>query len=179
MSRQNRKHNAYYQYMEPFFEKGNDAEIQLAKKQYRKQYKAKWRKEHRKKNSEVTTNWNNEEYSVLKTEAKKHKLSITRFIKVSSLGYINNRYIPLHREEINKILQLIGLAYNQIVEMAEEEKIKQQTEKELTEKISQFEHEIRIQLFSPKTIWHIIKEALTETPQLKDNLITYIQTSEG
>ena len=84
MSRQNRKHNAYYQYMEPFFEKGNDAEIQRAKKQYRKQYKAKWRKEHRKKNSEITTTWNNEEYSVLKTEAKKHKLSINVPMRIVS-----------------------------------------------------------------------------------------------
>ena len=92
--------------MEPFFEKGNTEQIRLAKITYRRMYKANWRKAHRKVNKEINTVWNKEEYRLLKAEAKKHRLSVTTFIKVATVAYRDMRYIPLHLQEINKLFGL-------------------------------------------------------------------------
>ena len=176
MKRRSKKYSAYYTYMEPFFEKGKQEDIRQAKLVYRRIYKANWRKEHRKVIKEITTGWNKDEYSIIKTEAKKHKIGITRFIKQATVAYINRRYIPLHKQEINKILQLVALTYNNIEEMGQEERLNVDATKTVKEAINRLEQNVRIVIFSPKTIWQILTETLTETPQLKKDLIPFIES---
>ena len=162
--------------MEPFFEKGNDTEIRQAKLEWRRMYKAQWRKEHRRKCKEITASWDNDEYRMLKAEAKRHKLSITMFIKQATIGYVDKRYIPLQRQEVTKILQLLALTFNVIDELGQEEQLNYETAKELKNEITRLEQSIRVVLFSPKTIWQILTEALMETPQMKADIILFIQS---
>lgn len=161
--------------MEPFFERGIKAEIIEAKKEYRRMYKAAWRKAHRKAHKEITTAWDKPEYDELKIESKKHRLSITRFIKKATQGYIDQRYIPLHQEETQKIIQLLALTLNQIDELCEDGKISNQVSILIEEKVSRLEQDIRITLYSPKTIWHICAEWLREKPKIKSQLISFIE----
>lgn len=162
--------------MEPFLEKGNEVEISQARADYRRKYKADWRRNRRKQVKEITTVWNDEEFKILQTEVKRHKGSNSRFIKQATIAYINKQYLPVHKAEINKVIQLIALVYNSIEEMKEEEKITHGESKRLKEQIDQLEHDIRVLLFSPKPIWQVISETLTEKPMIKSKLISFIES---
>ena len=162
--------------MEPYFQRGNEAEIFLAKKEYRRLYKRQWRNEFRAANKELTISLNKEELKEVKNEAGKHKFAITQFIKQAVFGYINKRYIPINKNEINKILQLVALSYNCIEELKEEHKVNNEIAAVLQETINHLDHELHVILNSPNTLWHILSNTLTEYPYIKQELILYLES---
>jgi hypothetical protein len=162
--------------MQPYFERGNEAEIAMAKLLYRRQYKAAWRKTHRKIVKEITIAWNKEEYAELKEAAKAHKESITKYIKRATVGYMNKTYVVPNNDTIHKTLVTVTLCYNRLEELLEEEKLPSQTEKELKQTLEALEKEIRISLLSPKTIEQSIQDCLIQDPNKSNHLLTYIQT---
>lgn len=161
--------------MAPYFESGDPSLIKQAKERYRRMYKAMWRKTSRRETKAVTVQWSKEEYRMLKHEAERHNRSITRFVKEATIGYINNRYVPLHRDEIQRLLQLIGMTYNRIEEVAEDRGIAIVPERELKEVFSQLEQSIRIVIYSPKTVWQILDKVLSDTPEVAGELLSYIK----
>lgn len=176
MKERGKKYSAYYQYLKPFLENGNDDAIKKAKKDYRRKYKAEWRKQNRKINKELTIPWTKNEKTILSAESKRHKLSNTRFIKKAVMAYIDKRYIVPNQNEVNKMLQLIALTYNSIEEMQNEDIFSQVTAKNLQNKIDQLERDIRIAIFSPKTIEQVITEVIKARPTVKQQLIQFIET---
>lgn len=164
--------------MEPFFERGDKDEISQAKIIYRRKYKTTWRKEQRKTHKAITTMWNKEEYEMLGSEARHHKLPIARYAKQAVIAYGNKRYIPLHQKEVNKLLQLLAMAYNIVADM-EESNIEQNDVTIKTLKIiEQLEKDIRIAVFSPKTIWQILTEFLSSTSCMKTEIIQFLQSQQ-
>jgi hypothetical protein len=162
--------------MQPYFERGNEAEIAIAKLLYRRQYKATWRKAHRKTVKEITLQWNKEEYAELKESAKTHKESITKFIKRATVGYMNKTYVVPNIETIHKTLVTLTLCYSRLEELLEEEKLPNQIEKELKQTLEALEREIRITILSPKTIEQVIETCLIQNPTKQNQLVTYIQS---
>jgi hypothetical protein len=165
----------YYTYMAPFFETGNDLLIKQAKERYRRMYKALWRKTNRRIIHEVTVSLTKEEYIQLQKEAKRHERGIAPFVKSATMGYINTRYVPLSKEDTTKVLQSLALTQNRIEEIAEERGIGFSPERELKEVLHQLEHQVRVALYSPKTIWQILERVLYDTPELRDELLLYIK----
>jgi hypothetical protein len=162
--------------MAPFLETGDGKTIDNAKTEYRKKYKAEWRKTKRRQIKEITTAWEKEEYKSLKEEAIRHKESITRFIKKATVGYMNKRYVTPNEMQVTKVMQLLALTYNCINELKDESNIPAEAGRKLLFDIHQLEREIRIELFSPKTIEQSISEYILEKPQVKPQLIEFIQT---
>ncbi len=78
-------------------------DIQRARKQYWREYKRKWRNEQRKKEKEFTITLINEELKMLTYEAKRHKMSRTRFLKETTFAYINKSFIVPDSLEVRKI----------------------------------------------------------------------------
>ena len=171
-----KKHSAFYQYLEPFLESGNASVIKKAKAEWRKKYKADWRRNTRKENKEITVSWSQDEFRILKAESKRHRLSSTAFIKKTVMAYIDKRYIVPNQNAVNKILQLLALTYNSIEEMQNEQLLSYNTEKKLHSEISQLERDIRIAIFSPKTIEQLISESIKEKPVIKTRLKEFIET---
>lgn len=161
--------------MAPFLETGHASVIEEAKKHWRRVYKAAWRKEKRKKEKEVTLSWTREEFKTLKEEAKRHKKSVTRFIKLLAVAYMNQRYITLHEEQVTRIMQLLALTYNEITELKEAELVTADIEKKLAFGLFQLEKDIRETLFSPKTIEQIIKEGIAKEPAIKQRISALIE----
>jgi hypothetical protein len=164
----------YYQFMETAFASGNKEVIAQAKALYRKGYKAQWRKAKRKQIKEITIGFDKSEYKELQDEAKRHKESMTRFVKKATQGYINTRYVTPDEELVQKVVQLLALTYNQIVELHEEKNINEETSKKLQFDIYQLEKDIRVTLYSPKTIEQILKEYLEKHANDKVRLTNYI-----
>jgi len=175
MSGRAKRYEAFYTYLEPFLVRGNEVEIAQAKKAYRKNYKTEWRKAHRKEIKEITITWNKEEYNILQKEAKRHKQSVTRFVKSATMTYFNKCYIVPNQDSVNKTLQLIALTYNKIEELEENRIIPQLTSKKLQDELDQLERDIRITLFSPKTIEQILSTIIAEKPFVKTSLIQFIE----
>lgn len=178
MTSRRHRHTAFYVYMAPFLELGDEQVIATARKEYRRKYKTQWRKAKRKQIKEITIAWEKDEYKNLKDEAKRHKESITRFIKRATIAYMDKRYVVPNEEQVTRVMQLLALIYNSISELKEEETIRQETGKKLLFDVCQLELDIRVQLFSPKTIEQVITEYIHKKPTHKSQLIEFIQVLE-
>lgn len=165
----------YYTYMAPYFETGDDLLIKQAKERYRMIYKANWRKTNRSQTKTVALSFTKGAYKELVSVAKRHQSSVAKFVRDATAGYINNRYVPLHKEEITKLLQVMALFQNRIEEIAEDRGIAIVPERELKTTLSELEHQVRVLIYSPKTIWQILDRVLTDTPGIRDEILLYIQ----
>lgn len=176
MKGQGKKLSAFYKYLEPFLEKGNEQEIVLARKQYIRVYKAKWRKEKRRKEKELTISWTTEELKLLTIEAKRHKMSRSIFIKKSTLAYIDKRFIVPDILAVRTLLQFLAMQFNSIEEMICENKLNLQSGRELMEKINDQEKAVRIAMYSPKTLEQLITENILKDYSAKANIYRLLET---
>ncbi len=175
MAKRNKRYNEFYQFMSPYLERGNVAEILWAKKEYRRIYKAKWRKVNRTKNKAYTVSLTSEELQVLTEAAKKHKQKPTIFIKQATFAYINKRYVVPNQQEMNKVLQLVAMTYNAIESIAQEPEIDLSNIKKMQEELFILEHEMRVTLLSPKTIEQIIEQEIQKDPTTEEYLIRFFE----
>lgn len=171
-----KKHTAFYKYIDPFLENGNDGEIKKAKAEWRRRYKAEWRKLSRKENKEITVPWTKNELSILKAESKRHKVSNTQFIKKAVMAYTDKRYIVPDVLAVRTLLQFLAMEYNSIQELISEKELNLQSGRLLMEKIDEQEKAIRIALYSPKTLEQLITEALRKDHRTKAGIYQLLET---
>ena len=171
-----KKHSAYYKYLDPFLEKGNDAEIKKAKAEWRRKYKAEWRKFNRKENKEIAVAWSKNELNILKVESKKHKLSNTQFIKKAVMAYTDKRYIVPDVLAVRTLLQFLGMEYNSIQEMMSEKELNLHSGRLLLEKIDEQEKAIRVAMYSPKTLEQLISETIRKDHKAKASIYKLLET---
>jgi|ERR1035437_783158 plasmid maintenance system antidote protein VapI len=172
------KKKGIYDYLDSIkiLESGNDEEITLARKKYWREYKAEWRRNKRKNEKELTTSWTGDELEELTNAAKKHKVSKTKFIKKSTLAYIDKRYIVPDQIEVRRIAQLLSITYNSIREMMDENALHMHTGKIILEKIFDLERQVLVSLNNPKTIEQLITETINKNPQAKFQLFHLLET---
>lgn len=170
-----KKHSAYYKYLDPYLEKGNNAEIKKAKAEWRRKYKAEWRKLNRKENKEITVPWTRNELKILITESKKHKLSNTQFIKKAVMAYTDKRYIVPDVLAVRTLLQFLAMEYNSILEMVSDKVLNQQSGRLLMEKIDEQEKAIRVALYSPKTLEQLITETIRKDHRAKASIYHFLE----
>lgn len=172
------KKKGIYDYLDSIkvLETGTDEEIALARKTYWKSYKTEWRRKKRKEEKELTTSWTADELTELINAAKKHKVSKTKFIKISTLAYIDKRYIGTDQIEVRRIAQLLAVTYNSILEMLDENVLELQTGKIILEKIFDLERQVLVSLHNPKTIEQLITEMVNKNPQTKSGLYHLLET---
>ncbi len=167
-----------YEYLDSIkvLESGSDEDLTLARKKYWRTYKATWRRKKRKEEKELTTSWTDDELTELTKEARRHKVSKTKFIKTSTLAYIDKRYIVPDQIEVRRIAQLLSVTYNSIQEMIYENALQLQTGKIILEKIFDLERQVLVSLHNPKTIEQLITETINENPQTKTRLYHLLET---
>lgn len=97
-------------------ENGTADEIKRAKKAYRKEYFLKYKREQRKNKPEFTIHFSNEkgEYSKVEIAAKRHKMTITRFIHEAVFAYLNQTFIVPNSDQIAYLELLLSECLNQI-----------------------------------------------------------------
>lgn len=150
MNRRLKNTDSLYIYLEPFLVAGDEQAIAEARKMYTREYKAKWRREKRKREKEITVSWKPDELQELRTEAKRHKTTVTAFIKLSTLAYINKRYLVPDHKLVLKIAQLLALNYNTILELMDDKRLVQIPGDILLKKLETLEREVLVSLHSPK-----------------------------
>ncbi len=90
-------------------EKGNESEIKAVRREYRKKYYLEYKRKAREEKPEYTIllSKKNGEYDRIKLAAKRHKRTITRFIRESALAYIEQRFLvpdPIRIAEVEILL---------------------------------------------------------------------------
>lgn len=116
-------------------ENGTEEEIKLAKKKYRKEYLLQYKKQQRKNKPEFTINLSkNSEYIKVQNEAKRHKMTVTRFIHQSVLAYISQKFVVPNPEQIAYLEQILSECLNQIQTIVKQkEKYHWEKEKKIEE----------------------------------------------
>ncbi len=155
---------------------GTPDEIRNARIIYWREYKRNWRKLKRRAEKEITLCLTADELQVITKEAKRHKISKTRFIKQACLAYLNKSFIVPDLKEVKKISQILAMSYNFIQEMTEENKMDFKSGKSILESIYRLEREILPVLNNPKSLEVLIKEHIEKNAKNKNSLVEFINS---
>ena len=113
-----RRHGAMWKYLEAcgVLDRGTDAEIKAAKRAYRKQYMLAFKQKQRATRPEYTVNFTTHdgEHGRVKLAAQRHHLTMSAFIRLSVLSYINQRYMVPDTEQIARLEQILSECLNEI-----------------------------------------------------------------
>ncbi len=113
-----RSNNGMWQYLEAVgvLEKGTDAEIKAAKKAYWKKYFLIYKQKQRSTKREYTIIFSNEtgEHNRITLASKRHNMSVTAFIHLAALAYIDRTYIVPDRMQVARLEQLLSDCLNEI-----------------------------------------------------------------
>ncbi len=118
-----RKRSKMWEYLEAsgVLEKGNENEIKAIKREYRKKYYLEYKRMSRTEMPEYTIRLSkkNGEYSKILNASRKHKRTVTRFIRESALAYIDQRFLvpdPILIADLEIILSNCLNEINKIVD---------------------------------------------------------------
>lgn len=97
-------------------EKGIDEEIKTAKKQYRKKYLLEYKRKQRANKPEYTVvlSKNNGEDERIILGAKKHKRTVSAFLRQATLAYLNQAFVVPNIYQVAKLEQLLSDCLNEI-----------------------------------------------------------------
>lgn len=178
MKRKVNRENSIYLHLKTngVLENGTHEEIQSVRKEYWREYKRNWRVAKRRKEKEFTISFNQEELKILTSEAKRHKLSRTQFIKDTTFAYINNSFIVPDLLEVKRISQILAMTYNSIQELFEGNTIKFEIGRDLLHSINKLERDILPLLHHPKTLEEFIKLHIDKDGGNKAQLLEFINS---
>jgi hypothetical protein len=97
-------------------EKGTDEEIKAAKRTYRKGYMLNYRRNQRTHKPEFIVNFSNEkgDYQRVESAAKRHKMTITAFIRSAVLAYLEQSFIVPNQDQVVALEQILSQCLNEI-----------------------------------------------------------------
>jgi hypothetical protein len=178
MSRKKPHTTSLYEYLESsgVLDTGSDEAIADARKHYWKEYKARWRKQKRKEEKELTTSWTPNELKDLTNAARHHAMSRVAFIKSATIAYMQKSFIVPDKVGVRKIAQLLAMNYNLIQEMIEEKTISLQAGNPLLDRITELEKSVRSILETPKSLEHLLTDAVTKNPTIKHSLYPLLES---
>jgi hypothetical protein len=174
----------YLESIEGLLERGNDAEIEEAKKAYRKTYLLKYKQKQRLENPEFNVNFSNEggEYDRVEQASKKHNMTITAFIREATMSYITKTYVVPDREGIAHIEQLLANCLNEIqtiIKQKERYNFEREQKYEAIEKtVERLEDEINKFFRQPLPVGEYVKRAVIKDPRIKEEILSMLNLSD-
>ena len=170
-----------YDYLEQsgVLEWGTEEEIASAKRKYWKDYHVRYKRKRRKKRPEYSVSLSKDEYRILKREADRHHLSVTAYLRKSSLAYAQRIYIVPDEMSIARMEQTLGTCLNEIQKVVHTkpsnifQEHKQYTK--LRKQIERIEHMITTSLRTPPSLERYIIKAIQTNPGYKNKLIAFLK----
>lgn len=122
--RKPKSNSKLYAYLQSLgvLERGNEEEIQNAKKEFRKQYLTTYKKSYRKEKKHIEIILNPNERDFLQSQAILQGMPLPTFLKQSSLNYLQQKYMTPHPKTILEIKELVFKTYSKIEKIADTEK---------------------------------------------------------
>ncbi len=113
-----RRNSEMWKYLEQsgVLEHGSDEQIKAAKKSYRKKYMLAFKRQQRAAKPEYTVNFETHsgEHGRVKLAADKHNVSVSAFIRLAVLAYMEQRYIVPNARQIARLEQMLAECLNEI-----------------------------------------------------------------
>lgn len=156
--RKPKSNSKLYQYLHSLgvLERGNEEEIEHARREFRKQYLTDYKQKYRKTKKHIEVILSPTEHILLEGEARSVGMSLSQFLKQSTLHYISKQYMTPHPRTILQIKELVYHSYQKIEKIAEHEK------KRWFGNLNQYE-----------TLKSIILDVHTSTKKTFENPITF------
>lgn len=172
-----KKKSGLYNYLAScgVLEHGTEEEITNRRKEYRKEYKKRWRKKYRKERKEYTPAFSLTEVKLIREEARRHRMSPTKYIRTSALAYIDRVYIIPNDMEVRRIAQILAMMYNLFLEMKEDKTISGTIGNNVLDKHSILERQVLLHLKNPLTLEEWIRREIAVKPLLKEKILSIIQ----
>jgi hypothetical protein len=168
MSTMPRQKSNLYDTLAPLLDKGaDDAILAAARKQYRRTYKAAWQRTFRKNNKLFTVAYTGKELAIIKTAAKTHHRSMSKFIAQAALAYCTQQYLVMDTESVNHIKELLVMTYTIVQQLCEEADILRTDTKVLLTTIATLETNIMASLRQPRSLQEWVSELITRNPENK------------
>lgn len=179
-----RKNNKLWEYLEAsgVLQNGTEQEIALVRKEYKKKYIKSYMRQKRNASPEfvIDLSKKNGEYATVATAAKRHRKTITAFLKLSALAYLRQTYVVQDRERINNLELLLSECLNEIREITNSKdrlRFVWDSKIDIIEKrIEKLERELIRVLEHPQPLESVIKEAIQKDPSLKELLTQLISS---
>ncbi len=156
-------------------ENGTEQDVAKAREQYWREYKANWRRNKRKTEKSFTISFTGNELSVLSVTAKKHKKSVSAFIKASCLAYIQKQYVVPDVYAVNSVIELLTMNYMSLKSAFDNFNVPHQTGIELLNRMSELETNVTTQLQNPKSLDDLVIEAIKKNPEYMERLLRLLQ----
>lgn len=172
----------YWKYLESsgVLENGSEEDIQKVKRAYRKKYLTKLKKQHRSLRPEFIVGFNkaNGDYERVKTASERHSLKTPTFIRVATLGYINNLFVVPNKAQISHLEQLLADCLNKIQTLtSQRERYQWERDRKLEhieEVIEKLEKDISDTLRNPLSIEQYVIMAIKKDPGLSNRLFNLL-----
>lgn len=117
MTRRMRK-SGMWEYLDStgVLERGIDEEIKEAKRTYRKQYFLKHKRQQRQNKPEFTVTFSKENGQLERVTlaSKRHKRTITAFIRLATLAYIDKTFVVPNAYQVAQLEQILSNCLNEI-----------------------------------------------------------------
>lgn len=149
-------------------ENGTEEEIAVVKRAYRKQYLLDYKRAQRlaQKEYPVLLSKENGEYETIAKAARRHRLSISAFLRVSALAYLTQTFITIDPQRLAQLEMMLAACVNEIRSMAQlksrQHWLYDQKYINMEERIKRLEVDIRDLLKNPPHIEAYVRKASPE-----------------
>lgn len=99
---------------------GTEEDIKAAKKLYRRAYQRAYKKQKRAKRPEVTCSFSQDEHQYLSQMAKRYEMTLARFIRATSLAYLDQIYLVPVPSKVARLEQILSQYQNTLEKLAQE-----------------------------------------------------------
>ncbi|MCH8904457.1 MAG: hypothetical protein IIA45_11145 [Bacteroidetes bacterium] len=174
-----KKDNNLYEYLERtgVLQTGDEDLIQKARNEYYKLYQKEYKRNRRITHPEFSIHFAPDEHLTIAEAARKHNMSISRFIKDASLSYTKQVYLALDPVRIGRIEQSLSQIINEIRSLAESKDFwldSQASLDKIYSIVNELEDKVSQELRRPVKLDNLINELLSKNPDLKEQLIKNI-----
>jgi hypothetical protein len=116
MSKRSRK--ALWEYLKSTgaLNTGDEAVIKVAKQAYRKQYLLEFKRRQRQSKHEFNVTFSNAngEYDRIAQGARRHKMSVTSFVRKAALAYLDRTFVVPNAMQVAKLEQVLSDCLNEV-----------------------------------------------------------------
>lgn len=163
---------------------GTEEEIKAVRRAYRKLYKKQHKRKQRRDGREVSVLLSRSgELSRIASAAKKHKMSLPRFLKTATLAYLNKTYVVPDREIISKLIQLLADCSNEVQRITQSTgRLTWRVEEKcdaIERRITLLEDEVKRLFSAPPPVEDAVREAVHKDPELRLRLLMLLTSASN
>lgn len=178
----NNTHPNMFDYLDAqgVLENGTDEDIKAAKRAYKKLYFKRYRKERRAEQPEFSIGFSRKsgDYGKITLAAKRHSMTVTRFIREATLAYLDRRFLTLLPHRIAEVMQLLMDCRNDvkaISQMKERSSYdREQKYQAISDRIALLEGQLQRYLHYPELLEEAVSHATTTDPALRGKLLAVL-----